>query len=278
MIIITNNAENVEVRQLIKTKNVVFDKLMTAFSVVLDEMASLTETAELKYYPVLSMFGEDVKEDGEEEGDSALQVSRILPLLRDLGFFLNRCYALVKNLVQQLACLYHEKERLYISSFKHIHMMRVWEGMARFFTMIITIDAMHVREGLEEFLVLVVAIEDKVEDIETDDADKLEALVGFVHVVELGGPGVKVDVDALEELVAEDAVVAHTDNVGHIELLFDAVLEHKSVEKLALDGEQHLFKLAERLLGGAVARGVELDRAEHALEAGPSVVERGVLA
>jgi WASH complex subunit 7 len=66
----------------------------------------------------------------------------MLPLLRELSFFLNRCYALVKNLVQQLASLYNERERLYVSSFKHIHLMRVWEGLGRFFAMIITLDEM----------------------------------------------------------------------------------------------------------------------------------------
>ncbi len=81
--------ENVDLRQLIKTENFVFDKIMTAFGVLLKEMDELTGVAERDFFGQLSMFGESLGAE-LEEGEAAQQVVRMLPLLRNLSFFLNR--------------------------------------------------------------------------------------------------------------------------------------------------------------------------------------------
>ena len=45
-----------------------------------------------------------------EEGESQLMMGRMLPILQDLTNFVNRIYALVKNIVWQLAA-FHNKSR-----------------------------------------------------------------------------------------------------------------------------------------------------------------------
>jgi WASH complex subunit 7 len=159
--------ERVPLRKLVRTENFVFDKIMAALGTVLAEMRELSRTAEAEFYGPLSMFGEepgdadleaeealgggdgggDIDVDGggggglgHEEGELALSVSRILPLLRRLSFFLNRAYALVRNVVQQLASLYNEREKLYVSSFRHVRMTYVFEELGWFFVTLVTLD------------------------------------------------------------------------------------------------------------------------------------------
>eukprot|EP00163_Fabomonas_tropica_P009505 TRINITY_DN1931_c0_g1_i1.p1 TRINITY_DN1931_c0_g1~~TRINITY_DN1931_c0_g1_i1.p1 ORF type:complete len:1034 (-),score=307.02 TRINITY_DN1931_c0_g1_i1:86-3187(-) len=104
-------------------------------------MEQLGEEAKDKFYGPLSMFGEELLDGPEQdEGDLSLQVTRILPTLIQLSNFLQRSYAVVKNLVQQLASLYHDRQRLYISSFRYVQLGHPFKRLARFFQVLITLD------------------------------------------------------------------------------------------------------------------------------------------
>jgi hypothetical protein len=91
--------------------------------------------AKEKFYPVLNIFGETVKEI--EDGEPQLMFSRSLPTFMSLWNFCERCNIVVKNVVQQLASLYSkfnklEKERFELMRFTHIHFMAVYTTLAEF--------------------------------------------------------------------------------------------------------------------------------------------------
>ena len=69
--------EKLDIRQLIQTENNIFDKIMCAFAVLLDELAELGATAESTYFGPLSMFGEPMDSEQapagtEEDADVAM--------------------------------------------------------------------------------------------------------------------------------------------------------------------------------------------------------------
>jgi WASH complex subunit 7 len=65
------------------------------------------------------LFGQDI--DGEpEEGDAQLKVGKMMPYLMDLQAFVGRVYQVIKNMIQQMASLYHNHQQLYNKSFKGV--------------------------------------------------------------------------------------------------------------------------------------------------------------
>ena len=54
-----------------------------------------------------------------------------LPLLTDLLNFVKRVTDVGKNLVLQLACLYHERQRLYLTTFKQVQLESVYQNLVR---------------------------------------------------------------------------------------------------------------------------------------------------
>lgn len=53
-----------------------FQKILTVFAVVCDEIEKLSQEAEEKFYPVLSLFGERVEDREDEAGELPLIVSK----------------------------------------------------------------------------------------------------------------------------------------------------------------------------------------------------------
>eukprot|EP01114_Cavostelium_apophysatum_P015887 TRINITY_DN4419_c1_g1_i1.p1 TRINITY_DN4419_c1_g1~~TRINITY_DN4419_c1_g1_i1.p1 ORF type:complete len:1166 (-),score=413.58 TRINITY_DN4419_c1_g1_i1:31-3102(-) len=88
------------------------------------------------------MYGEVVNENTTEfeEGNSQLGFARFLSLLHDLSQFVNRVYAVVKNVIQQLASLYNAQQKLYATTFKNVHLQTVFGHLSDLLGTLITLD------------------------------------------------------------------------------------------------------------------------------------------
>ena len=79
-------------------------------------------------------------DSNQDEGEVQLRFGKILPLLIDLSKFVTRCYHVARNLVFQMASLYNPQQKLYIASFKAVHLTTVYEALSDLFTVLITLD------------------------------------------------------------------------------------------------------------------------------------------
>ncbi|KAH7463041.1 hypothetical protein PRIC1_001751 [Phytophthora ramorum] len=136
-------AERVDVQDLIKTDNELFNKVLTVFSVLCDEISELKVTVEDNFYPALIMFGQarhgeegEVK-GGEDEG----HIGRMLAFFQDISNFVDRCNAITINMIHQLANLYQSFQKLWKSTFKLVHLHPVFDALASLLEVMITIDA-----------------------------------------------------------------------------------------------------------------------------------------
>ena len=164
-----------------RTDNPVFNKTTTVFAALCQEMIGLQEIARSKYYHPLNMFAiipldtplDDSKEredaysngtvtnGGPSSADSAenapsnqnadtmeMQIARFLPFLQELSNFVLRINAVIKNTLEQLAYLYHPKQKLYISTYKNVSMDYVLDRVSQTLTILVTLDII-VRENEE---------------------------------------------------------------------------------------------------------------------------------
>ena len=167
-----------------RTDNPVFNKTTTVFSALCQEMIELQEKARSTFYHPLNMFGiipldatnnnDDSKEreeaygngnasytngnatepntsannDGNDNNTMEMQIARFLPFLQELCNFVLRINAVVKNTVEQLAYLYHPKQKLYISTYKNVSMDYLLDRLSQTLTILVTLDII-VRENEE---------------------------------------------------------------------------------------------------------------------------------
>ncbi len=134
---------------------------MTVFSVLIAEMQKLKRTAETKFYGPLTLFGqvveatsptEETKSNASSSADGAdkaparepieHQMGKFLPFLQDLANFCKRVNAVVRNCVAQLACLYHERMKLYNTTFKTVELDVVFHALGEMCTVLVTIDTL----------------------------------------------------------------------------------------------------------------------------------------
>ncbi|KAL3664094.1 hypothetical protein V7S43_010979 [Phytophthora oleae] len=136
-------AERVDVQDLIKTDNELFNKVLTVFSVLCDEISELKVTVEDNFYPALIMFGQ--ARHGEEEevkgGEDEVHIGRMLAFFQDISNFVDRCNAITINMIHQLASLYQSFQKLWKSTFKLVHLHPVFDALASLLEVMITIDA-----------------------------------------------------------------------------------------------------------------------------------------
>ena len=69
-----------------------------------------------------------------------MKMARMIPFLQDVANFVNRVHFVVRNLVEQLAHLYHQKQRLYISTFKYVQFNYVFQKLSGALTLLVTLD------------------------------------------------------------------------------------------------------------------------------------------
>lgn len=139
-----------DVQELINTDNELFNKVLTVFAVLCDEISELKVTVEDTFYPALSMFGQPHHGQGESEedkqegvhkaGESEVFIGRMLPFFQDLSNFVDRCNAITLNILHQLASLYQNYQKLWKSTFKMVHLHPVFDALASLLEVMITID------------------------------------------------------------------------------------------------------------------------------------------
>lgn len=151
--------ERVHTQDLIYTDNEILRKVLSVLVFLCDEVQELVDIAEQKMYRPLQVFGtalpanSDNNKDGDsgssEGGLSALMrpgtrekmVGQFLPTLQDLANFIDRCYTVTTNFIQQLSSLLHPKEGLYKSTFKNVHLIPCFKALGDLFGVLITLDS-----------------------------------------------------------------------------------------------------------------------------------------
>ena len=136
--------ERVDVPDLIQTDNDIFNKVMTVFAFLCDEVAELKQTAEDSFYGPLLMFGEAAIDDERDyyDGEEELQMGRTLHFFQDLGNFVDRLNSVTVNIIHQLASLQQNGRTIYLSTFRNVQLLPVYESLGTVLGILITLDAL----------------------------------------------------------------------------------------------------------------------------------------
>eukprot|EP00939_MAST-03C_sp_MAST-3C-sp1_P001746 g1746.t1 len=130
--------EFVLVSDIAKTDNDLFDKIVCVFGVLCDEINELKAIAEMRFYPMLSVFGENTSKEQEGvEETNCIFLGRALSTFQEISNFVDRCNAVAMNLVHQLAALY---QGFYKNTFMQVQMVRVFASFATLLEILITLD------------------------------------------------------------------------------------------------------------------------------------------
>jgi hypothetical protein len=124
------------VAHMIKTDNQQFNKVTTVLSYLVAEMLEMVETAEKTFYGPLLMFGHDAKKNLEPA------MGMFIPMLQELCNFVSRAKKVARNTVNQLACLNHEKQKLFLTTFAHVRLTSVFEALGQLSRVLITLDTL----------------------------------------------------------------------------------------------------------------------------------------
>jgi len=138
--------ERVFANDLISTDNELLRKVLTVLVFLCDEIRELRDIAETKIYRSLVMFGQmPIASKAASEtllpGDRESMIGKFLPTLQDLSNFVDRCYSVATNLVQQLAALLSPKEQLYRTTFQTAHLTSMFSALGELLTVLVTIDS-----------------------------------------------------------------------------------------------------------------------------------------
>jgi hypothetical protein len=136
------------IASIIRTENQQFNKVTMVFAVLCAEVSSLRQHAENKIYSPLAMFGQNAGHSSEPGADDASKkdanvegnMGHFLPFLQEVANLITRCYRVAQNLVNQLACLFHERQKLYLSTFKHVSLDFVFEALGELGRVLLTLD------------------------------------------------------------------------------------------------------------------------------------------
>ncbi len=152
---VTDTPEKVLPQDLIDTDNELLRKVISVLVFLCDEVNDLVDIAENKLYRPLQMFGQtpstaggsgdgdralDDDDDSFKPGEREKMIGHFLPLLQDTSNFIDRCYTVATNLVQQMASILKPKEQLYRSAFKETHMSTAFISLGQLLTILITLD------------------------------------------------------------------------------------------------------------------------------------------
>ena len=153
----TESVERVLPQDLIFTDNEPVRKSVTVLVFLCDEISQLREIAETRFFRPLLMFGQNPPDAVdfekskhppkpeeplfEQAGMKEKMVGRFMPFLQELSNFIDRCYSVCLNLVQQLASLMDNKELLYRCMFNSMHLTSVFKSLGELLTILISLDA-----------------------------------------------------------------------------------------------------------------------------------------
>lgn len=129
----TQPQERVFPQDLILTDNDLLHKVLTVLVYLCDEINELNEIARSKLFDPLLMFGCQPAGSGSEgaeemerlDGKKEKMIGSLMPTLQEISNFIDRCYSVSINAIQQLSSLISGKEQLYRSSFENVHLEKV---------------------------------------------------------------------------------------------------------------------------------------------------------
>ena len=134
--------ERVDVNDLIRTDNDLLNRVVVVFAYLCDEVKYLEQTAEDTFYGPLLVFGEAAHDDESElkMGEEEEQIGRMLHFFQDLSNFVDRINSVVLSIVQQMTSLYQARQRMYISTFKFVHLKPIFSALGHLIRVLMTLD------------------------------------------------------------------------------------------------------------------------------------------
>jgi len=133
-------------------ENIHLKKVLTVLVFLGDEVTDLLDIVEEKVYAPLSMFGskpvppltadgEDEKDQDFKSGEREMILGKFLPVMQEISNFVDRCYALSLNIIQQLGSLFNTKELVYRGLFQRAHVRCIFTRLGELLQLLITIDS-----------------------------------------------------------------------------------------------------------------------------------------
>jgi WASH complex subunit 7 len=162
--------EQTSVWEVIKTDNILYNKITTVFAALMQEIDQLNAIAVKRFMPALALFGsalgahdtaafaassssgqhrsgfdDAIGDDSatglvSAEGDAQVWMGRMWPLLIALSQFVTRAYAVVTNTMRQLGSLYHPQQSLYRQSYQSVHLTQLFVKLYSLLQTLITLD------------------------------------------------------------------------------------------------------------------------------------------
>jgi len=145
--------DGIPILSMVQGENAQYNKVTTVFAYLCDEIREMKAIAQTKFYGPLTMYGHEFVPPPTEDGEEAKppptvekltpeqEMGNFLPLLQDFTNFLRRLYSIARNLINQLACLYHERQKLWLTTFKYIHLDLPFQCLGELCTICVTLDA-----------------------------------------------------------------------------------------------------------------------------------------
>eukprot|EP00760_Papus_ankaliazontas_P025753 PhM_4_TR286/c0_g15_i1/m.80545/K18465/MRT43, SWIP; WASH complex subunit 7 len=121
-------------------------RILLVLSSLQSEMATLQDEAREVLIPALALFGEssDISSAAKTSAlaSEELFFPRMMPVLMDLWNYRERCTEVVRNVVQQFACIYDEKNRKrgVLTPYLSVHFTPVWRGLGSLIATLVTMD------------------------------------------------------------------------------------------------------------------------------------------
>jgi hypothetical protein len=142
--------ERILPNDLISSTNENMRKILTVLLFHCDEIHELQKIAEKEFYRPIVMFGQqplnpDTKSTHEEKTSSGYRekmIGKFLPLLQQLSNFIDRCYSVCLNLVQQLASIHDPKQLHFKKIFQITHIQTVFACLGDLCRILMTIDVL----------------------------------------------------------------------------------------------------------------------------------------
>lgn len=131
----------VDIVNIARTVDAGFNKIVTVFAALCEEVAFLKQTAESKFYAQLSLFGHTKLDDGDELSDGLLEamLGRALPMFQDAHNFVSRVQAVVLNAVRQVQALYH-RDHGFAAGFREVRWKPVAMALGDALLILVTLD------------------------------------------------------------------------------------------------------------------------------------------
>jgi WASH complex subunit 7 len=134
-------AERRELFDLAATSDSGFNKFVTVFTALCEEVEFLKATAKGKFYAQLMLFGHSKNDDADEYQEGLLEamMGRSLPLFQDAANFANRLNEVVLNIVWQLQAV-HSSSAGFSVALKEVKLRPVYLALGDALAVLLTLD------------------------------------------------------------------------------------------------------------------------------------------